>query len=107
MVDNVSFTDPRGRVFHMDRSPLHTKWFRLFSKGCEARMGNVTSQDAAIPVEVMLGMLDLLEVKIQWRSTSPNERRLAIMTAAVLLIGYCAALRGGEIYESRRVEMMN
>ena len=54
LFDKVSFTDQRGRVFYMDKSPLHTKWFRLFSKGCESHMGNATSKDAAITVEAML-----------------------------------------------------
>ena len=96
-LNNVAFTDQRGRVFHMDKSPHHTKWFQLFSKGCESRMGNATSQDAAISVEAMLGMLELLEVRVQRSSTSKEARRMAIMTAAVLIVGFCAALRGGEI----------
>ena len=95
--NNMSFTDQRGRIFYMDQSPMHTKWFRLFSKDCESQMGNATSQDAAISIEAMLGMLELLEVKVQRVSTPRETRRMAIMTAAVLVIGFCGALRGGEI----------
>ena len=98
LAENFAFTDQRGRIFHMDRSPLHTKWFRLFSKGCESRMGNATSQDAAISVEAMLGMLELLEVKFQQRNTNHESRRMVIMTAVVLIVGFCGALRGGEIF---------
>lgn len=98
LYDNYAFTDQRGRVYCMDRSFLHTKWFRLFNKGCESRMGNVTSQDAALPVEAMLGMLERLNVRYQCRSTSHEARRMAVMTAAALIIGFCAALRGGEIF---------
>ena len=97
LLSNVSFTDQRGRVFHMDKSPLHTKWFQLFSKGCESRMGNATSQDAALSVEAMLAMLEILELRVQRTSTTREERRMAVMTAAVLVIGFGAALRGGEI----------
>lgn len=96
--DNWSFTDQKGRVYFMDRSPLHTKWFRLFSKGCESRMGNITSQDAAFTVEAMLGMLELLNSQFHRRSTSQEKRRTVVMTAAVLVIGFCGALRGGEIF---------
>ncbi|GFH48957.1 hypothetical protein CTEN210_05433 [Chaetoceros tenuissimus] len=97
LLSNVAFTDQRGRVFHMDKSPMHTKWFQLFSKGCKSRMENSTSQDAALSVEAMLAMLELLELRVQRTSTSKEERRMAVMIAAVLVVGFCAALRGGEI----------
>ena len=42
-------------------------------------------------------MLELLEVRVQQASTTQKARRMAIMTAAVLVVGYCGALRGGEI----------
>ena len=43
-------------------------------------------------------MLELLEVRVQRASTTQKARRMAIMTAAVLIVGYCGALRGGEIF---------
>lgn len=74
-----------NRLCEMSRSSTNCFVFSRFMQGCEKRMGRNIRQDAALSVDILLLILDNLE-------------REAIMLGSFLVIGFCDALRGNEIF---------
>ncbi|KAL7574182.1 hypothetical protein ACA910_014858 [Epithemia clementina (nom. ined.)] len=77
-------------------SPTNSYWFRRFMTGCQRCMGNVWIPDCAVTVEVVLGSLEILEE--DFGQATIGQRKLEVcLTAAMLVVGYTAVLRGEEI----------
>ncbi|KAL7580653.1 hypothetical protein ACA910_002166 [Epithemia clementina (nom. ined.)] len=77
-------------------SPTNGLWFKRYLTGCHRRIGNIWIPDRAITVEIILGLLELLEEEYHLLET--GQRRLEVCsTAALIVTGYSAALQGEEI----------
>ena len=77
-------------------SPTNYYWYKRFLSGCHRRMGDVWIPDRAMALEEIHEGLAILEQ--EWKSAAQGQRRLEIaLTGALVVIGFCAALRGEEI----------
>jgi hypothetical protein len=61
-------------------------------------MGRLLKQDAALSVELLLRLLINLDTEFLATGTTLLRRRTIIMLGAVLVVGFCGALRGNEIF---------
>jgi hypothetical protein len=73
----------------------HSLWFEQFSKGCFKRMGQITGQDLALSIQVMLALMNLLEQ--QWTSQVLPRDTLANI-GAFACIAYGGSFRGNEVF---------
>jgi len=73
----------------------HSLWFEHFSKGCFKRMGQITRQDLALSIHVMLALINLLEM--QWTSQAVPRETLAYV-GAFACIAYGGSFRGNEVF---------
>ena len=73
----------------------HSMWFERFSKGCFKRMGQITRQDLALSVHVMLALTNLLEQ--QWTAQIISHDTLAYV-GAYICIAYGGSFRGNEVF---------
>ena len=88
MGDRTSFT--------FTTSPTNSHWFKRFMAGCHRRMGDVWIPDRAVTLDEVHCGLRILEK--EWESFPQGQRRLEVaLTGALIVIGFCAALRGEEI----------
>ena len=77
-------------------SPTNSFWFKRFMAGCHRRMGDVWIPDRAVTLEEVLCGLSILEK--EWANFPQGQRKMEIaLTGALVVIGFCAALRGEEI----------
>jgi hypothetical protein len=95
--DGVSFKDG-GKVLALTKCGTNSVFFTKFMKGCEKRMGRMLKQDAALSVELLLKLLENLDREFRRNDGTREQRRAAVMLGAVLVIGFCGALRGNEIF---------
>ena len=93
----VSSGDRGGQFF--TGSPTNSFWFRRFMTGCHRRMGDVWIPDRAATLEEVKSALVILESDLaDMQETAGNHRALeVVVTGALVVIGYTAALRGEEI----------
>jgi hypothetical protein len=96
-MDGVGFRD-KGKLNSLSRSGVDSALFERFIKGCEKRMGRVIKQDMGLSVPILLKILENLEIDFQDQVTSKKRRRQIVMLGACLVIGFCDALRGNEIF---------
>ena len=77
-------------------SPTNSLWFKRFMAGCHRRMGDVWIPDRAVTLDEVHCGLEILEG--EWKKSPQGQRRLELaLTGALVVIGFCAALRGEEI----------
>ena len=77
-------------------SPTNSLWFKRYMSGCHKRMGDVWIPDRAVTLEEVHCGLEILEG--EWSRFPQGQRRLELaLTGAMVVIGFCAALRGEEI----------
>jgi hypothetical protein len=79
--------------------PTDSEWFTRFSEGLRNRLGQRTKQDAAISIEVMLGLIVKFEEDFQ-RAVASRDRsaeRAVVESACFSMISYCASMRGYEV----------
>lgn len=78
--------------------PTDSAWFNSFVTGFRARVGERRKQDAAISINIMLGMQELLE--IAWQNATEKselvECRHVAEHATFFLFLFCASMRGCE-----------
>lgn len=72
--------------------------FSQFMNGCEKRMGRRIKQDTALSVGVLLQILENLEVELRQGTTEARRKREIIILGSFLVIGFCDALRGNEVF---------
>jgi hypothetical protein len=88
----------KGR-FITTTAPSDREWHVRFMSGLHSRIGDRRKRDAAISIEQLIAIQDLLET--EWREAGEQEdagalRRIA-ETACLFLIGYCGSMRGFEL----------
>jgi hypothetical protein len=97
MTSGTSFKDG-GKSFRLSKCSTDSVLFKAFIKGCERRMGRIIKQDSALSEEILLKVLTNLEHELSSSATSQQRRRDIIMLGGILVIGFCDALRGNEIF---------
>ena len=77
-------------------SPTNSYWYKRFLSGCHRRMGDVWIPDRAVTIEEIHVGLEILEK--EWKTSPQGQRRLEVaLSGALVIVGFCAALRGEEI----------
>ena len=66
--------------------------------GCKKRMGWLVIQEQGISIEMMLGVMDILEDELGARDMDARRKGDVIVAEAALVILYGGALRGGDIF---------
>ena len=75
--------------------------------GCEKRMGRLVIQERGISIEMMLGVMDILENDLGATDTDAGRKGDVIVAGAALVIRlYGGALRGGEIFLLEASELL-
>jgi hypothetical protein len=85
-------------LFVATESPTDSAWFTRFMAGLKARVGERRKQDAAIPIEVMVAVQQLLEeewIEAVEMDDAQLQRQVAEKAAFYLFL-YCGSLRGFE-----------
>ncbi|KAL7557828.1 hypothetical protein ACA910_009133 [Epithemia clementina (nom. ined.)] len=89
----------RTRSTHVTGSSTNTLWFKRFMDGSHERMGDVKLQDAALTIDVLLGLQTLLAER--WTEAIDNGVEELLSEIAVLgciiTMGFSLGLRGEEI----------
>lgn len=88
----------KGRVLEITNMPTDSTLFRKFMVGCEKRMGRLVIQEKGISIEMMLGVMDILEEEFLDDTIESRRRRTIAVCGGALVILYGGALRGGEIF---------
>jgi hypothetical protein len=96
-MDGLGFKD-KGKSFTLVKSGVDSALFCKFIKGCEKRMGRVVKQDMGLSVDILLAILQNLEDEFGDTGVSKARKREIVMLGACLVIGFCDALRGNEIF---------
>jgi hypothetical protein len=82
-------------------SPTKSQWFSRFMVGMHKRMGDLTKQDEAISVELMVALMD--EFEKDWglvnrdRLATDGEVAEVLFPALFAVTAFCGALRGEEV----------
>jgi hypothetical protein len=96
-MDGISFKD-KGKILSLTKSGVDSALFERFIKGCEKRMGRIVRQDMGLSVPILLTLLNNLERELHDPTTDWTRKRQVVMLGACLVIGFCDALRGNEIF---------
>ena len=82
-------------------SPTKSQWFSRFMQGMHKRMGDVTKQDEAISVELMVALMGEFEkdwIKISQDGVGTDEEISEVLFPALFAVtAFCGALRGEEV----------
>lgn len=87
-----------GHMFNLTQCSINSTLFSKFIKGCEKRMGRNVKQDSALSVSILLKILGQLKDELKAGGTTETRKRNIIMIGSCLVIGFCDALRGNEIF---------
>jgi hypothetical protein len=87
-----------GKTFGLTRCCTNSALFTMFIKGCEKRMGRIIKQDMALSVDILLAVLRSLEITWNESEGEAVQHRNSALLGACLVIGFCSALRGNEIF---------
>ncbi|KAL7571232.1 hypothetical protein ACA910_008890 [Epithemia clementina (nom. ined.)] len=87
------------RSTHITKSSTNTMWFKRFMDGLHEHMGDVKVQDAAITIDVLLGLQSLLDER--WTDVVEGENeellyKLAVL-GCILSSGFFSGLCGEEL----------
>ena len=104
-VQTMTFTDDKKKTYILTNNPTQSPLFRMFIRGCEERMGSITVQNTALSIDVLLCILQNYENEFWDRNTSKVRRRFIVMAACIVIVGYVASLRGGEIFLTEALEL--
>ncbi|KAL7570832.1 hypothetical protein ACA910_018902 [Epithemia clementina (nom. ined.)] len=83
-------------------------WFQRFMDGCHERMGDVSIPDAALAIDTLLELEQVID-KIWLESRSVSDREMMHETATIgcaIICGYSASLRGEELGHIRLRESL-
>jgi hypothetical protein len=95
--EGVAFMEG-NRAHILGRSTTNSTFFGKFMRGCEKRMGRLVKQDAALSVKILLYVMANLENEWSERATTNQRKRDIVMIGSFLMIGFCDALRGNEVF---------
>ena len=85
-----------AKMFHTS-CPTFGDWYERFTLGMHKRMGDLTIQDEAMSVELLLAVLELFERDFGLAGDDLELQADVIFPAAFCVVGFCAGLRGEEI----------
>ena len=91
------FMGEKGRTYRLTADPTYSQSFTKFIHGCEKRMGRRVKQDQAVSIAILKELLKNFRSELQEKKVTRERKRDIIMSANSLVVGYCGALRGGEI----------
>jgi hypothetical protein len=91
----LASTDERGRFSRMGSCPTQSLWFSKFLQGCKLRMGQLVIQDKAISVELLLGVLRVVDGRVSDADTL-DDKVWWVSLGVYLTVGFCLSLRGPE-----------
>ena len=100
-----AFMGEKGKIFRMTSDPTYSQLFTKFIHGCEKRMGREVRQDQALGLAIMLEILKDYQEELKREDVSKARCRELTMSGASLVMGYCGALRGGEILLAEATSM--
>ena len=102
----ATFKGNHGTTLAWNKGSTDTRLFRKFMVGLEKRMGRLVIQNAGISVELLLGILEVLEEEyLRSDVTLPRRRELIICGSAYVVL-FSAALRGGEVLLGEASELV-
>lgn len=87
-----------GSMFNLTQCSINSSLFSKFIRGCEKRMGRIIKQDSALSVIILLRILEQLERELETSELHVKRRRNIILLGSMLVIGFCDALRGNELF---------
>jgi hypothetical protein len=96
-LDGLGFKDG-GNMFVLEQCPTNSVLFTKFIKGCEKRMGRTIRQDVALSVSILLAIQANLEREFKCTTTTLHRKRDVVILGSFLVIGFCDALRGNEVF---------
>lgn len=94
------------RTSLLGKTTSNSIFFSKFMKGCEKRMGRLIKQDAALSIELLMKLMSNLERELG-TVEDPARRREVVMLGSFLLIGFCDALRGNEVFLVERSSLIS
>lgn len=86
-----------GQSFVITRNKTDSRFFRKFMRGLEKRMGRLVIQNLGITHELLSEILQRYDEELA-TPVSPERKRWIIVFATGLVILFCAALRGNELF---------
>jgi hypothetical protein len=92
---SLSLGDQKGRYQRFATDPCASFWFHHFVKGARLRMGQDWRPNKAIPIELLLLVLETADLKVQ-EATSLREKDCWISFHTYVVICYVLTLRGCE-----------
>lgn len=96
-VDGLGFREG-NKLNTLAKSSTGSVLFTRFMKGCEKRMGRVVKQDVALSLDILKKAMSNLDYELTQTDHKDARRREIIMLGGFLLIGFCDALRGNEVF---------
>jgi hypothetical protein len=96
-IDGLGFKDG-GHMFTLERCSTNSTLFSKFIKGCEKRMGRAIKQDVALSIPILLAIQTNLEREFKCENTPTHRKRDIVMLGSFVIIGFCDALRGNEVF---------
>jgi hypothetical protein len=97
VMDGLGFKEG-GNMMTLERCSTNSVLFSKFIKGCEKRMGRMIKQDVALSVPILLAIQSNLEQEFKCPLTKVHRKRDVVMLGSFLVIGFCDALRGNEVF---------
>ena len=106
---NFIHTTPQGvkgavlsdgkRSTHITESASNSIWFKRFMQGSHERMGDVKLQDAAMSVDLVIALQELLKKELTLAKDNRDKHAQFKITTlgAALALGFSSALRGEEL----------
>lgn len=89
------FTHRLGKAT-LTECPLQQKWFNMFLRGAESRMGHKSMANRALTIDIILRVLEL--IKIDMNEQSHVIAREYCKLGAAVAIALCGSLRGPEVF---------
>lgn len=95
--EGIAFREGNS-LFALQQCSTNSVFFSKFMKGCEKRMGKTIKQDTVLSVSILLVILENLDRDFKSASSSLTRKRDVVILGAFLVIGFCDALRGNEVF---------
>jgi hypothetical protein len=92
---SLALGDQEGKYQHFAMGSCSSFWFYHFVEGARNQMGQDWHPNKAIPVELLLLLLELIELKIQ-EAVSGQGKNFWIVFHTYVVVCYTLSLRGCE-----------
>jgi hypothetical protein len=92
---SMALGDQKGRYLRFATDPCSSFWFYRFIEGARNRMGQDWRPNKAIPVKLLLLVLEAADLKIR-EAVSPREKNRWIVFHTYVVVCYTISLRGCE-----------